>query len=74
MKAQMNGGPGLERQGYPGPPWFPTCGAGLIRDEDAQAFHGPNRELADSRNHFVLRYLMGPPREEWIRREYHEDE
>ena len=70
----MNGGPGIERQGYPGPPRFPTCGAGLIRDEDAQAFHGPNRELADSRNHFVLRYLMGPPREGWIRREYHEDE
>ncbi len=46
---------------------------GLLHDEDAQAFYGPNRELAVSHTPFDLHYLMGPPGEERIRREYHED-
>ena len=45
-------------------------GAGLIHDEEAEAFHGPSGELALSRTRFDLRYLLGPPREKWIIEEW----
>ena len=39
-------------------------GAGLVHDEEAQAFYSPSGHLAVSRDRVDLRYLMGPDRHE----------